>query len=202
MKLDDLKTSWQEQVKEPTEQEYLAALSDALNQLEKETSKLDKSIKRRDFLEISIALLLIPVWCWKLFYSAGLMQTVGLIVLILACIYIPYKLLKAKRIKAPKSSSVVDFLRVEKQKLENQKKLLETVAWWYISPMFLGIILVTLGAQLDEFGVPHINPQMWSYYGFCILLVIGTYGLNKRAAKKQFSPMINKVDQRLKELAN
>jgi|GEM_PF-545531 len=202
MKLDDLKSSWQEQVALPTEQENLDGLSEALSQLEKETIKLDKSVKRRDIAEISIAIFLIPLWCWKLLDPDGVMQAIGLIVLIMACIFVPYKLLKAKKIKVLKNNSVADFLVVEKQKIENQKQLLESVAWWYISPIFLGIILVTAGANVDESGIPQIDQNMWVYYGFCVLLVIGIYALNKRAAKKQFAPMLEKINQRIKELKN
>jgi hypothetical protein len=168
--------------------------------LVKETSKVDKSIKRRDRLEISIALLLIPVWSWKLFYSASLVQTTGLWIAIVACLYIPYKLLKAKQINAPKDNSVMAFLQFEKIKIENQKKLLESVAVWYIAPLMVAIVLITAGATVDETGIPRITEQLAIYYGFCVMLVIGIYFLNKRAVKKQLLPLLDKIKQRISEL--
>lgn len=197
MKLDDLKTSWKKEIEQP---ENKQDLSDLVKSLRKETSKLDKSVKRRDFIEISIALMLIPVWIWQLFVVTSLMQTIALWILIIACIFIPYKMTKAKQVDAPKDNSVMAFLEVEKVKLESQKKLLESIAVWYISPLMLGIILFTAGATVDEAGIPQINEQLAIYYFFCALLSVGVYWLNKRGAKKQFTPLLDKVNQRIKEL--
>ena len=136
MKLDDLKANWKTAIESDNSTQDLSPM---IELLVKETSKVDKSIKRRDRLEISIALLLIPVWSWKLFYSASLVQTTGLWIAIVACLYIPYKLLKAKQINAPKDNSVMAFLQFEKIKIENQKKLLESIAVWYIAPLMVDI---------------------------------------------------------------
>ncbi|WP_293750275.1 hypothetical protein [uncultured Paraglaciecola sp.] len=197
MKLDDLKANWKTAIESDNSTQDL---SPVIELLVKETSKVDKSIKRRDRLEISIALLLIPVWSWKLFYSASLVQTTGLWIAIVACLYIPYKLLKTKQINAPKDNSVMAFLQFEKIKIENQKKLLESVAVWYIAPLMVAIVLITAGATVDETGIPRITEQLAIYYGFCVMLVIGIYFLNKRAVKKQLLPLLDKIKQRISEL--
>jgi hypothetical protein len=199
MKLDDLKENWKAEIASDNNAQELSPM---IKLLAKETNKMDKSIKRRDIIEISIALLLIPIWSWKLLYSAGLVQSIGLCIAILACLYIPYKLMKAKQVDAPKDNSVMAFLQVEKTKIENQKKLLESVAVWYISPIFLAIILITLGSTIDEIGIPRITEQLAIYYGFCVMLVIGIYYLNKRAVKKQLVPLLDNVNQRISELNN
>jgi hypothetical protein len=197
MKLDDLKANWKTAIESDNSTQDLSPM---IELLVKETSKVDKSIKRRDRLEISIALLLIPVWSWKLFYSASLVQTTGLWIAIVACLYIPYKLLKAKQINAPKDNSVMAFLQFEKIKIENQKKLLESIAVWYIAPLMVAIVLITAGATVDETGIPRITEQLAIYYGFCVMLVIGIYFLNKRAVKKQLLPLLDKIKQRISEL--
>lgn len=197
MKLDDLKTDWENEVS-PSDNEI--SLTEVIDSLMKETTKIDKSIKRRDILEISISLLLIPVWTWKLFFSAGVMQSIGLWIAILACIYIPYRLLKAKRVNAPQDDSVLAYLEVEKIKISNQKSLLETIALWYIAPLMLAIILITAGATVNDFGVPQISIQLMVYYLFCALLVVGIYLLNTRAAKNKFQPLLDRVNQRIDEI--
>jgi hypothetical protein len=47
-----------------------------------------------------------------------------------------------------------------------------------------------------------VNEQLAIYYGFCSLLVVGIYFLNKRAVKRQFIPLLDKVEQRISELNN
>ena len=197
MKLDDLKANWNAEI---ASDNCTQDLSPMIKLLAKETSKMDKSIKRRDILEISIALLLIPIWSWKLFYSASLVQSIGLWIAILACLYIPYKLIRAKQVEAPKDNSVMAFLQVEKTKIENQKKLLESIAVWYISPLMLAIVLITAGATVDELGIPRLTEQLAIYYGFCMLLNIGIYFLNRRAVKKQLLPLLDKIKQRISDL--
>lgn len=197
MKLDDLKKDWQETIEKPS---TTNDLTEVITMLEQQTTKIDKEIKRRDILEISIAVLLIPVWIYGLFNSAGTMQSTGLIIAILSCIYIPYRLLKAKKINAPKDTNIKAFLESEKQKLSQQKQLLESIVTWYIAPLTISIICITLGATVDASGVPHLNEQLITYYGFLGLLVVGAYLLNKRSAKKKFEPLLSKIEQRLSEL--
>ncbi|MBU3005528.1 hypothetical protein [Paraglaciecola arctica] len=197
MKFDDLKANWKAEIASDKRAQDLTLM---IKLLAKETSKVDKSIKRRDTLEISIALLLIPVWSWKLFYAASLVQSIGLWIAILACLFIPYKLIKAKRVNAPKDSSVMAFWQVEKVKIENQVKLLESIAVWYLFPLMLAIVLITAGATVDGSGVPRMTEQLAIYYGFCALLNIGVYFLNKRAVKKQLLPLLDKIKQRISEL--
>ncbi len=197
MKLDDLKAGWKTEVAQTNERQDL---TNVIKSLEKETSKLDRSVRRRDLLEISISLLLIPVWIWQLFIVTNLMQIIGLWVIILACIFIPYRMIKAKQVEAPIDNSVLAFLMVEKIKLENQNMLLESIAVWYISPLMLGVVLFTVGATVDESGIPQIDEQLAIYYFSCALLAVGVYWLNKRGAQRQFTPVLDKINQRIEEL--
>jgi len=197
MKLDDLKQDWQKNIEQVSTSENL---NEVINMLEKETTKIDKEIKRRDFLEISIAVLLIPVWILGLFISKGSIQTLGYIIAIASCIYIPYKLISAKKITAPKLSNIKTFLESEKQKIAQQKQLLESVVWWYIAPLTISIVLITLGGTVNETGLPSMNDHLFIYYGCLVLLIVGIYFLNKRAAKKKFGPLLTNIEQRLSEI--
>ena len=197
MKLDELKQGWQESIQNSTEP---VVMNEVIAVLEQQTIKIDKEIKRRDILEISIALLLIPFWIFGLFTTAGTIQTVGLILAILSCLYIPYRLVQAKKLTVSKSTDNKSFLEREKQKISQQKELLETIVSWYIAPLTISIVLITIGATVDDAGIPHLSQFLIIYYGFVALLVIGIYLLNKRAAKKKFGPLLNKIEARLAEL--
>lgn len=197
MQLDDLKQDWQQTINTHAKQDNL---DEVITMLEKETQKIDKEIKRRDILEISIAIFLIPFWIYGWLNTAGLMQSVGFAIAIGSCIYIPYKLILAKKTKPQKSTSVKDFLTTEKQKVKQQKQLLESIVWWYIAPIAAAIVFITLGSTVNESGMPQLNDSLITYYGFLILLVVGIYFLNRQAAKKKFGPLLEKIEQRLNEL--
>lgn len=197
MKLDDLKQDWQEIVDVPADNENLEKV---IAMLEHETKKVDKEIKRRDILEITIALMLIPFWVFGLFYSAGIIQSIGLILAILNSIYIPYRLVSAKKINVSKESSIRSYLENEKQKISQQKSLLEGVVSWYIAPITVSIILITLGASVDASGIPQLSESLMIYYGFVIILIVAVYFLNKRAVTKKFTPLLSSIDKKLQEL--
>lgn len=198
MKLDDLKQDWQQAI---TTKSTPDDLTEVIDMIEQQTSKIDKEIKRRDFLEIGIALLLIPVWVLGLINSASTMQSIGCIIAIVACVYIPYRLTSAKKVDVKKSDSVKDFLIQEKQKIQQQKQMLESIVWWYIGPLTVAIVLITLGANVNESGVPQISGNMHWYYICVGLLMVGVYFLNKLAAKEKFGPLLKNIEQRLSEIS-
>lgn len=197
MQLDDLKQDWQNTLQsEPVP----TNLTEFIANIEQQTSKIDKEVKRRDFLEISVAVLLVPFWVFGLYISVSTMQTIGCVVALAACIIVPYRLTIAKRIEARKCNSIKDFLLQEKQKLSQQKQMLESIAWWYIGPITTAILLITLGANVDASGIPQINERMAWYYIFLAILIIGVYALNKQAAKKKFGPLLDNVNKHLSDI--
>lgn len=198
MNLDDLKSNWQEKMQSTGAPENL---TEYITMLEQKTVKIDNDIKRRDRLEIGVALLLIPAWIFGLFVSVSLIQTLGFIVAIVSCLYIPYKLVQAKQIEPSKSDSTRAFLENERQKLVQQKQLLESVFWWYLGPLGLSIGLITLGATANEAGIP--QPDIWltTYLIAVIVLYASIYVMNKKAAKKKFTPLLENIDKKLSDIA-
>lgn len=197
MKLDDLKAEWQSEIATEENTQNLAA---TISLLAVQTSKLDKSIKRRDIAEIFVAVLLLPFWVYLLFNSASLLQSIGALVWIFCCIFIPYKLLTAKKITPLRNDSMIAFLEIEKEKVNKQKKLLETIFWWYILPCLVGIVLVYAGASVDESGLPIVNQTMLIYFSICGLMAVAVYFFNHYAANKKFQPLLDNINDRLKEM--
>lgn len=200
MKLDDLKQNWQQQVVQKNQQ--TDELKESLSMLEQKIESMEKVIKRRDGLETIIALGLIPVWIIGLFLSASLIQTIGFIVAIISCLYIPYKLRKAKSSEGPKNTSIRAFLENERVKVIQQKRMLESVVWWYLGPLGLAIALITLGANVDEAGLPILTTMKTLYLTFVFVLYAGIYFMNKNAANKTYAPMLENIDNKLDALEN
>lgn len=198
MKLDDLKQDWQQAIETESTPDNLTEM---INMIEQQTTKIDKEVKRRDFLEIGTAVIIIPFWIWGLLNSASTMQSIGFVIALAACIYVPYRLISAKKVDAKKSGSVKDFLVQEKQKIQQQKQMLESIVWWYIAPLTVAILLIALGGKVNEQGIPQISSSMYWYYASVGLLMVGVYFLNKRAAKNAFAPLLKNIEQRLAEMS-
>lgn len=197
MKLDDLKQAWQEEVKVLENQPNIA---DAIDAIQSETQKLDRSIKFRDITESLIALALVPIWIYHMFSYGHLIELAGLVVLTLSCLYIPFKLHQARQPKANKLTSVKAFLQLEKTKVEAQVKLLGSVASWYLIPLFVGIVLVRLGANFDVDGHFVVDSMITHYLPLVVVFFALIYFANKHAVRKKFMPVLEKINQRLSEL--
>jgi hypothetical protein len=197
MNFDALKTEW----KSKTENEYNhAELKLAIQQLQKETKKIDRSILVRDVLEISASVVLLLISCFGVLNSSSVIQSIGFIIWIFTCILVPYKLIKTKQKTELKIDCMKAYLTNEKIKLNRQKRNLETVAWWYILPCLLGIIFVSAGVNVSANGLPIIDQPLLIYLIGCIFGALVIYFLNRHAARQKFQPLIDKIDQRLSEM--
>ncbi len=197
MKLDDLKKDWNEKISTTDSKEDIKELSTMLAQ---KIDTTNQQIKRRDTLEIGIALVLIPVWIIGLFFSVSTLQSIGFIVAIASCIYIPYKMIQAKQVDAPKNNSLREYLLSERQKILMQKQMLESVHWWYLTPLGLSIALISLGANVTESGFPVFTTGKVIYLIFVVVLYVGIYFMNLSASKKKFTPLLENVDNKLEDL--
>lgn len=197
MKLDDLKQAWQQEVKVlDTKPE----ISQAIDAIEGETKKLDREIKFRDILESIIALALIPVFCYRMFHVHSLTEMAGTIVLTLSCLYIPYKLYKARKHHGSRLTSVKAFLELERDKVKAQMTLLGSVLTWYLLPLLTGIILVSLGVRVDELGHFVFDKVLIGYLSFVFVFFLLIWYVNVRTVRKKFQPILTKIEQRLAEL--
>ncbi|QTL37505.1 hypothetical protein [Pseudoalteromonas viridis] len=199
MKLDDLKQNFEQQIQSSSSE---AKLTLQVDELKAKTKKYQRDIRVRDFMEISISLLLIPVWLYGLSISVNWMQSLGCVLATLTSLYIPYKLLKARRLTPCKDDSLRVYLHQEQQRLAQQKQLLENIVWWYIAPVFVSVMLITLGANMDDEGVIRLESHMQVYYLLVLLGMVGIYFWNKRAAEKRFGPLLARVEQQLNELSD
>lgn len=197
MKLDDLKTSWNREIESNSNENDF---KEVIRMLKRENDEVQKDIARRDRLEIYVSILLIPFWIFGLVFTKGMIQSLGFWVAIVACLFIPYKLLKAKQVEAPKDDSLLAFLSIERIKIANQKNLLESIASWYLLPLFLAIVLITAGGSVNDLGIPVIKTNLSVYYIVCGILFFAIYFMNKRAAKTKFAPLLTKIDKQIDEL--
>ncbi|WP_448566455.1 hypothetical protein [Thalassotalea ganghwensis] len=198
MKLDDLKSEWQKSIEGTAAPEKITQV---IENMIKETNKVERELKRRDILEITIAMFLIPCWGYGLINSSGIIQSLGFIIGILTSVMISYRLIMAKKVEPAVDESQYAFLVMQKQKFVQQKQLLENVFWWYIAPIGLTILLVTLGATVDESGVPRLTEHLTYYYAVVTFFGVGVYFLNKQAVNKKFRPLIENIDRQLANLS-
>ncbi|MGW9686454.1 hypothetical protein [Flagellimonas sp. 2504JD1-5] len=158
----------------------------------------DSGVKRRDFIEISAAVLMIPFFLYQAYRLPNVLAKVGAFWIVIYCGFVIYKLLKVKKEKPNEASSYLEYLRQSKNYLEKQKKLLENVLYWYILPGLMGCVVMMAGI-LDLLNKPFQEiikiKKVWISLSLFTAIGVFTYWLNKRAVKKELFPRLKKVNE-------
>lgn len=159
-------------------------------------AKFNKAIKKRNFREVAAALVLIPFVVWGLFtYDTPLTRIALIIELIHLTLIIAILVLVKKQMPDKYELPVRDYLVLYKAYLIREKKLLQTVFYWYLLP---GIIAISL-FYIDQSKNTYL---LFTLFALSIWFWWFVYRINKKAAEEQVQPLITQVDKTLEELEN
>lgn len=196
MKLDELKRTWKEQ-KSSSRIEY--SKSEIMMLINNKMISFEKDIKSRDRLEIIACVLVIIFFGFILFTTESPWKQAGSAVLIASAAFIWYKLKATQKETFGDEHSpdrpMSEYLNLELQTIRKHKRLLQNMAWWYLSPMFVGLLLFTIGFNTS---------LLWKvvYLAVVTVLLGFIWKLNQNAVQKKFDPMINEIEEAVKVLEN
>jgi hypothetical protein len=189
MSFEDVRKQWQSEVDRPLAADRFKEL---LSVAQQKYSKLERTVYWRDLREIAAAMFVMVAFAagWPAFYRKSLVAAAGAGILILAPPFIVYMLIRARRpIALPLDASVLDCSRQRLTWLDRQIQLLQTVAYWYVAPIFVGIVLFDWGLARGHwlFFSAHVATSAL----FCLFVIF----LNRRAVRKQLLPIREELVQ-------
>ncbi|SMG45049.1 hypothetical protein SAMN03080602_03399 [Arenibacter troitsensis] len=186
---DELIKIWQSS---PNQERIKFEKSKLMIDVQSSLDRFHRTIKYRDLMETIPGIIIIPIFVYIAYTIPFTLSKIGAIWIILSIIYIIIRLQKAKKIRPGSFTETYrDYLIKTKQYLFIQKKLLDTVIYWYFSPIAIGIVLFSIGA------INNIKDLLVNLGGLIVSGII-VYILNKRAIKKQITPRLKKIDELLK----
>lgn len=152
--------------------------------------RFHQQIKYRDLREQIAVAIVIPAFAYSAYAVPHLLSKVASILIIGYGIFIVVRLRNAKKRKPGMvNETYLDYLHKMKGYLLDQKKLLDTVLYWYILPgmtltmmFFLGFGITGRIAQIIKMGLANV------------VLAIATLFLNKKAVKEQITPRLEKIN--------
>ncbi len=188
----ELKQLWQQQVLAPPAKVPDEQLVQAMKQ---KMAQFGRTIFWRDVREVAACLLLIVLFLPDYFKSTSWLSKAGCLVVVVSAIFIGFRLVYSKRRDDPRltTNSLRDYLQDERRKLENQIHLLRTVLWWYILPLYIGAVMVTVG------GAGPLTGKIL-FAGMYAVICAGIWWLNQYAVKKTLLPLKEELDQTLQEI--
>ena len=194
MEIDDLKQVWKQQKRSP-DLEY--SQSELLMLVNNKMISFEKDIRTRDRRELIACAIVAAASIFYFFSSPSIWMKSGSVFIVLSCMLIGYRLIKAQpsesRDEPSYNHSISHHLQSELENVRNQKRMLTNVAWWYIGPICTGIILFSIG-----FAIPLVYKLI--YIVVVVAMGIGIWYLNQKAVTDLLDPLITDIQESLEFL--
>lgn len=189
MEFDNAKEVWA-QVKNP----HARPASESLGQVRSQAAELERAIRIRDRIEIGVAIAMFPVFGALAVFASNQLSQLGAAVVAFGCLLIPVRLRLAREpLSTDPTQPLALALAQELTRVKAQQRLLESVLWWYLAPLGVGVILFLAGAF-----------QQWIPRVLCAVVVVVSYGylwrLNRNASRIQLAPRARELEQWLTSL--
>jgi hypothetical protein len=189
MSLDDLSRRWREHAPGPT----APAIGERIVAVRARATELERLVRLRDRTETVTALLMLPLFGWLAFRVPHPAAQAGAALIALGCVLVPMRLRAARARPMDPGTPVYAALREERTRLHAQLRLLRSVGWWYLAPLFVGVILFLAGARAS------LTVRLL-LIAVTIVAGIALLALNRRTAQRELAPVIARLDDVLHEL--
>jgi hypothetical protein len=165
--------------------------------IHKKIAAMEKQVRRRNFIEILVCLIMIPIFVWQFIKLPQIIGKTGSAIIVLACILVIFKLFVSGRLKTDhdNTSEMAVHLQWSLKQVKQQIRLLESVIWWYLLPFFVGVLCF-----FYAFPVSIIIKILYS-----ISVAIGysyIYIINKRVVSRNLKPLESGIKNALAHLTD
>ena len=203
MKFDDLQKAWQNQ---PADMQITIDPAMLLQVVKRNKRDFEIAIFLRDFQEITIAVILVP-----LFFYFGLHGGWPLFLLAVMCLFVAGYMVCDRIRQRRKRKDIPDTLRgaieTSLHQVTHQIWLLKNVFWWYLLPFSIGLAALVCSAYWDTVRNydPDYTPKTLLFLGIYAVLIVllywGIYHLNQWAVRKELLPRKRELENLLESLA-
>jgi hypothetical protein len=120
---------------------------DIMTLVQKKIRKFDRMIAIRNLRECIASVVVAAVFGWQALRADDWLTRTGTLVVAVGSLWIVYYLLRHGRtsVGVDLSQSVLGCARVLVQRYDDQIRLLKTVKYWYLLPMYAGLLIVSAG---------------------------------------------------------
>lgn len=157
---------------------------------------IHKKIKSRDLMEQAAVLVCIPIFTYYAYTIPFTLTKITSVLIILWGVYMVIRLRNAKKNKPGAfTETYLEYLYKTREYLNVQKRLIDSVLYWYILPVAILVFLFTLGP-----GIAGRLPTIIKMGIGNVALAVTIYYLNKRAVQKELIPRLEKIDELINAL--
>lgn len=191
MTLDEYRDAWRSETSDadaPDEERLL-------ERVREESEAFDRKIRRRDLLETLAAVVVAAAFGYEAATVETLVARLGALIIVGSSAFIVWWLRRARKAGPARSMDlpVADRLQAERERVEIQIRLLESVLWWYAGPLAVGATLFVLGLEAGTAATLLTLCVIAAGCGF-------VWWLNRRAVRRRLRPRHEELTRLLKEL--
>lgn len=197
MNLDDLKTTWQ--------QEITINQSDIdFSRIQQSAEQFDRAVTRGVWIELfaCTCLILLSVGFFIIKPDASWMMRLSSLALILVAIFIAIKLVRGRSTSTPDNWTLASNIQRQIEKREKEYKLLSSSANWYLFPLFVVIIASSWSGHAHRVGSWLPDQGLLLYWLACVVLYLGIWWMNKHRAHTKVKPILTDLYRLREELGS
>lgn len=171
---------------------------DVLVALQRRDLELRRQVKRRDWLETAVALVVAPAFAvaaWRAGARGAWAVMSFSTLLALWAAYVPAHLWRARRRlpKAHHDRPSIEYLAEDRLALLAQARMLERIWIWYLAPCAFGVI----GLNVSVFGITS-GSMIYTAVVLAFCAVIAR--VNRHAARAQYRDLAAQIDRQISRL--
>lgn len=181
--------------------------SQLVDELNTKINSIQKSIRRRDSIEISASIIGILFFGFLIFEIPFPITKVacGLAIVWFVFVILKFRKSKTQNIKTDFSLVLTEQLNHQKYMMTQQAKLLDSALYWYAIPPFIMNFIFILGLEnptdynwtnsIAESLLPlTLNLKIITLIGLALFYAF-TFWVNKKALNKDVNPIIKSIDK-------
>jgi len=172
----------------------LIRIDDSLNkEVHEQLDLMERKILVRNWLEIGIAVVLMPVAAFIAYLHPSFWTKIGSILMVPYLFLVTYKLLEARKDKkhVEEFSNNLEFLKHSLTYYQKEKNLLNTVFHWYVLPCIPCVALILLGTGLSGFKLVYAGAIIIGMSYFIVRI-------NQLTVTRKIDPLINRLESEIK----
>jgi hypothetical protein len=181
----------------------------------------NRKIRRRDYLEIGAALGVIFIFGRLAYNTIPWLAKTGAGVVVAGALLILFRILfsRSRKKEPPLSQDIRGGLLLLREKVAGQIRLLDSILYWYVLPLYAGLVLFVTGILADAYSKADIGAIvrktnagtgiLVGFLGVVLgILVLGVitficyrvYRANIQAVREYLQPLKARVEQALAQL--
>ena len=148
--------------------------------------RFDRLVRFRDWREL-IASAVVAIMIAPTVVRGSLLSRVGASIVLLGLALVAVRLWRARHVARLDANDltvpVAVALRAERDRIDAQINLLSSVAWWYVTPLIGGSMLIVAGSQA--------RAGWWFTAGYCTFAIALGWGIvvmNRHAVRRTLQP--------------